>query len=158
MSSGTAAAATATAVAAKGNAVVSFFKKLLHVVEVPLTSVKKIEQIFEAVDQGIASAPEAKTLITGLVKQFETISPDVVSAIAGDGVNIVADEKSLADVSGLFSYFKNTFVPGIEQVYQAIKADLTGYAAPAPAPAPAAVAEPAPAPAPVAVASTGAAE
>jgi hypothetical protein len=120
------AMATTATVTAKGSGFASFLKKLLHVVEAPFTNAKKLEQVFEAVDKGIVEAPQAKTLVVGLVQQFETISPDAIAAIAGEGVNVPADEKTLADVAALFSYFKNTFVPGLEAIYKSVKSELTG--------------------------------
>jgi len=137
-----------------GNPVANFFKKLLHVVEAPFTYAKKIGQILEGVEKGLVDAPEAKTLVVGLVQQFEAISPDAVAAIAGDGANFAAEEKTVGDIVNLFNYFKNTFVPGVEQIYADVKADLTGTSGTVAA---VAAATPAPAPA-AAVAHTGAAE
>ncbi len=139
------------------NPFVNFLKKFLHVVEAPFTNAKKVEQVFEGIEKGIVDAPEAKTLVVGLVQQFEALGPDGLAAITGEGMNFVADEKTFADAVNVFKYFKNTFVPGIEKIYADVKADVTGSTSTAAAAAPAASTSGAPAPA-VVTQHTGAAD
>ncbi len=90
----------------------------------------------------VKDAPTVKTLCVGLVEQFEAVGPDVVAAIAKDGLNIPADLRAGADLQSLFVYFQNTFLPGIEAAYKDFKKD-SAIAAESPA-APATPDAPAP--------------
>lgn len=126
------------------------FKKFLlavwHGIEYPFTHAAAIGEILSKLYNGtvtvIEDEPEAHSLIVGLVQQFEMIAPDVVAAVAADGLNAVTDAKAVQDVANLFTYFKDTFFPGIEKIYEDLKTDVTGTAQPT-APALAAAPDPA---------------
>jgi hypothetical protein len=80
----------------------------------------------------IKDSPEVKSAVLDLVKQATTVIGDTATDIATKGINLSDDQKTLSDAEAFFTYFKNTFIPLVEQVYKSISSDATA-AAPVPA-------------------------
>jgi hypothetical protein len=53
---------------------------------------------------------------------------DVATDAAEKGINLTQDAKTLADAEAFFTWFKASFIPVVEQVYSALKTDVTGPA------------------------------
>lgn len=108
---------------------------ILKGIEWPFVNAAKISAV---IGDTLKDEPEVKQVIVQLVQKAESVTPDFVTAIGANGINVSADLKSLADVQTFFQYFKNTFLPVIEKAYAEIKKDVqTATAAPS-SPAPAA--------------------
>lgn len=134
------------------NKFVTFLKKLGAIVSWPVSHAVMMTEILAT---AYKDEPEVKTVVVGIVKQFEGISADVVAAVAGGGVNITADMKGFSDIVAFFQYMKSTALPTIESVYTQLKTDAGDGAADPASPAPAtaagtAASSPAPASAPAA--------
>jgi hypothetical protein len=120
---------------------------VLHVIEAPFEDIGKIAAILKT---GVADEPEVKAGVVQLVSLGEKAFGDGSTAVAGKGLNIFADEATIADIQAFGTYFTSTFIPMVKNVYGEVVADLN---APAVTPAPALPAPPAPAPTPEAVAN-----
>lgn len=99
-------------------------EKILSIVEWPIVH---SVMLFEMLKDFEEDEPKVKTAIVGLVEQFEALTPDVLEALADKGMDIPEDMKAAADVKALFSYFKDKFLPAIEDAYADFKKD-TGIA------------------------------
>ncbi len=73
----------------------------------------------------IKDQPELKATLTTLVQKAEAIGTDAVTDVAGKGLNLAADAKTLADAEAFFAWIISTLVPLIESVYTEVKTDLT---------------------------------
>ncbi len=51
-----------------------------------------------------------------LVQQAQTVIADTVGDVAGKGLNLAADAKTLSDAEQFFAYFKDTFIPLVESL------------------------------------------
>jgi hypothetical protein len=100
-------------------------ERVLSVVEWPFKHAITVEKLL---GDALKDTPEAKTVIVGLVEQFEAIGSDTVAAVATGGANITADLKDLQDVQALFAYWQNTFLPTMEKVYADMKQDVPSTA------------------------------
>jgi hypothetical protein len=89
----------------------------------------KVVEFLPKAEQVIATAikdqPQVKTAVLSLVQQATTVIGDVATDAADKGINLAADSKTLADAEAFFTYFKNSFVPLVEAVYDEVKADLS---------------------------------
>jgi hypothetical protein len=73
----------------------------------------------------IKDQPELKTALTTLVTKAEAIGADAATDVAGKGLDLVSDAKTLADVEALFGWIMATLVPLVESVYDEVKTDVT---------------------------------
>lgn len=90
----------------------------------------KAERVFAS---AIKDQPEVKSAILQLVQRAETVVADTGTAAADQGVNLAADAKTLADAEAFFAWFRNTFIPLVEQIYSEVKQDLSSPAPSTPA-------------------------
>lgn len=96
-------------------------KDIVKGVEYPIEFLVKAEAVIAS---AIKDQPEVKTAILGLVTQAQTVIADSAGVLANKGVDFSADSKTLADAEAFFEYFKNTFIPMVEQIYAEVKADI----------------------------------
>jgi hypothetical protein len=127
----------------------SIFAKVWAGIKYPFThSTAVIEICQEAFKDGsflVEDRPQIVALFEGTVSKLEALGPDALAALAGDGVNFVADAKAIADTQAFFVYVKSTLFPGLEQIYNKLKANELASEGTSPAAVPAGVAKEAPA-------------
>jgi hypothetical protein len=108
------------------------FDKIGHGIKVGAEDVAKgVVDVVEWTPKAIAvlataikDRPEVKSAVLALVKQATAVIADVGVDVAGKGINLAADTKTLADAEAFFVYFRGTFIPLIEQVYTQVAADV----------------------------------
>jgi len=97
---------------------------VIHDVEHALVDVVSfLPHVSAVLASAIKNEPSIKTALIQLIKQASVVIADTGLAAAGKGINLTADAKTLADAELFFSYFKDSFIPLIEQVYSDIHAD-----------------------------------
>lgn len=90
-------------------------------VEYPIEFLVKTEAVIAS---AIKDQPEIKSAVLNMIQQAQVVIADTVGAVADKGIDLTADAKALADAEAFFEYFKNTFIPLVEQIYSEVKADL----------------------------------
>ena len=75
-------------------------------------------------DSAIKDQPAVKAAVLELIKQGTTVIGDTATAGAAKGMNLASDAKALADAEQFFQYFRDSFVPLIERIYDEVKADV----------------------------------
>ena len=96
-------------------------------VDVEHAVVKAVEFLphaIELLDTAIKDQPAVKSAVQELIKQGTAIAGDVTLAAVAKGIDLAADSKALADAETFVSYFVGTFLPLIETIYTAAKADV----------------------------------
>src|SRR5271163_48925 len=92
----------------------TFGKDALKDIEIPFTTTQKLAML---VSKGASVLSTLPTIVETLVTMSVSLGGDVTGAIVGDGLNIPADEKLLADAKTLFTYVKGTALPAIEAAW-----------------------------------------
>lgn len=90
-------------------------------VEYPVEFLVKAERV---ITSAIKDQPQIKTSVIELIKQAQGVIGDVATAGSAKGLDLASDAKTLADAEAFFAYFKNTFVPLVEQGYSEVAADI----------------------------------
>jgi hypothetical protein len=90
-------------------------------IEYPVTFLIKAGKVIAS---AIKDQPQIKAAVLELIQQAEGVVGDVASAASTKGLNLASDARALADAGAFFSYFKDTFIPLVEQVYTEVAADL----------------------------------
>jgi hypothetical protein len=103
------------------NIFVKIFGKVFDVLKYPFVHAAQMAHIL---DMTVKDAPQVKDCVVGLVEAFERVGVDAFLAIGQKGVNLPEDLSVLADAQKAFTYFRQTFLPQVEQIYH----DLTGAA------------------------------
>jgi hypothetical protein len=119
----------------------SLFGKIWHVVSWPF---EKTAEVVKLLDDGAVDFPKLRTAVADLVKQFGSVSVDVVGDIGARGLNLPDDVKTVVDARAFAGYFADTFLPQIKAVGSELKDDLKAFDAPAAPEAPSAPATAAP--------------
>jgi hypothetical protein len=83
------------------------------------------EKAAAVIATAIADQPELKATLTTLVQKAEAIGADAVSDVAGKGLDLTADAKTVADFEAFLTWIKATLVPQIESIYGQITTDVT---------------------------------
>lgn len=76
------------------------------------------------VTTAIKDQAEFKAATLDLLKLGSTVVADVAVDTADKGINLTADKQTLIAAEAFFTYFKNTYVPMIESVFEQVKANM----------------------------------
>ena len=96
--------------------------KIVHGLEIPVKIFQKVDIVIQDV---IKDEPELKSLITTMVAKAETIGMDTLGAVGDRGVNLVLDEKDIADMVDFFKFVNTSVVPEFIKIYGQIKTDIS---------------------------------
>ena len=99
------------------NVFVKIGGKVLDVLKYPFVHAAKTAHILAATGEDL---PEVKDLIVGLVEAGEKVGIDAVLAVGEKGLSIPDDLNAIKDAQAFFAYFKSTFLPGVEKIYDDI--------------------------------------
>jgi hypothetical protein len=87
----------------------------------PIEFAVKAEKVIAT---AIKDQPIVRDAVTSLVKQATTVINDFKTDV-GDGLfNLRADEQTFKDAEAFFNWFKDSFIPAIEQVYGDVSTDV----------------------------------
>jgi len=102
--------------------------KIPHVIELAANDVWKVVDFLPhavaVLTTAIKDEPTVKTLITELVQQAGAVITDTTLAATKEGIDLTADAAALAAAEAFFTWFKGTFIPGVEQIYKDIAAQV----------------------------------
>ena len=97
------------------NPVLKFFEKvgqtIFMVIKYPFVHSMQLEKMLADVAR---DTPITAKALVGTLKQFEALGPDLIAAIAADGLNLPEDLKVGADLKALFTQVKDELFPAIE--------------------------------------------
>lgn len=104
-----------------GHAIEVAAEDVAKAVAYPVKFLVKAEKVIAS---AIHDQPAIKSAVLDLVKQADTVVTDIGTDVAAKGLNLTSDAKTLADAEAFFTYFRDTFIPLVEQVYGEVAADL----------------------------------
>jgi hypothetical protein len=92
-----------------------------HDIVIAVEFLPKAEKVIAT---AIKDQPAVKAAVLELIAQGTKVVGDVSTVAADKGINLAADTQALTDAEAFFTYFKNTFIPAVEAVYEEVKADV----------------------------------
>lgn len=78
----------------------------------------------EVVATAIKDQPEVKSAVLELIKQASAVIASGTVAASDKGIDLAADAATLAAAEQFFVWFKSSFVPLIESVYEEVSAEV----------------------------------
>jgi hypothetical protein len=85
----------------------------------------KAEKVLEI---AIKDQPKVRAAVVELVKRAHVVIADVEHVAGEGGLNLKDDAQALKDAEAFFAYFKDEFIPLVEQIYGEVQAASKQYA------------------------------
>lgn len=80
-------------------------------------------QFVYVIDSVIKDSPIVRNDLITLVKNAETVIAECTVVTGEKGINLADDLKALQAAEAFFTYFKGTFLPEVESVYNDLETD-----------------------------------
>lgn len=84
-----------------------------------------IPKVISVLATALKDEPAVKSAVLELVQKFGTVTADGTLAVASKGANLVEDAATVTAAEQFFAYFRDSFIPIVENLYGEVKADLT---------------------------------